>query len=82
MTRANVAILPSISPCPTFCLPRLPPLPVTCQDGYGNYVIQSALSVTSGTTHGLLVEAIKPYLPTLRGTPHGKRIVQRINGKV
>ena len=45
-------------------------------------MIQSALSVTGGTTHTMLVEAIRPYLPTLRGTPHGKRIVQRINGKV
>ncbi|EFJ45258.1 pumilio family protein [Volvox carteri f. nagariensis] len=51
------------------------------QDGFGNYVIQSALSVTSGQIHNMLVEAIRPYLPTLRGTPHGKRIVQRINGK-
>lgn len=52
------------------------------QDGYGNYVIQSALSVTTGSQHAMLVDAIRPYLPTLRGTPHGKRIVQRINGKV
>jgi hypothetical protein len=28
-----------------------------------------------------MVEAIKPYLPSLRGTPHGKRILQRVSGK-
>lgn len=44
--------------------------------------MQSALSVTTGSQHAMLADAIRPYLPTLRGTPHGKRIVQRINGKV
>jgi hypothetical protein len=48
------------------------------QDSYGNYVIQSALSVSSGTTHSDLVDAIKPFLPSLRGTPHGKRILQKV----
>jgi len=55
--------------------PRLPRL---LQDPYGNYVIQSALTVTSGSLHQSLVEAIQPYLPTLRGTPHGKRILQKV----
>lgn len=42
------------------------------QDPYANFVIQTALSVTSGPLHASLVEAIRPYLPSLRGTPFGK----------
>lgn len=52
------------------------------QDSYGNYVVQSALSVSNSALHQALVDAIKPFLPALRGTPHGKRILQKINGKV
>ncbi len=52
------------------------------QDSYGNYVVQSALAVSSGALHQSLVDAIKPFLPSLRGTPHGKRILQKITGKV
>lgn len=56
--------------------PRLPRL---LQDPYGNYVIQSALTVTSGSLHQSLVECIQPYLSSLRGTPHGKRILQKVH---
>ena len=49
------------------------------QDPYANYVVQSALSVSSGTLYENLVEQIKPYLTSLRGTPHGKRIMAKIN---
>ena len=45
---------------------------LTLQDPYANFVIQTALSVTSGQLHANLVEAIRPYLPSLRGTPFGK----------
>ncbi len=58
-----------------------PLLATLLQDAYGNYVIQSALSVSSGTVHQELVEAIRPHIPALRGTPHGKRILQRIGAK-
>jgi hypothetical protein len=44
-------------------------------------VIQSGLTVSNGALHAAMVEAIKPYLPSLRGTPHGKRILQRVGGK-
>lgn len=57
-------------------------LPRLLQDSYGNYVVQSALAISSGPVHQGLVDAIKPFLPSLRGTPHGKRILQKINGKV
>eukprot|EP00210_Caulerpa_lentillifera_P000590 g571.t1 len=55
-----------------------PALPRLLQDPYGNYVVQSALSVTSGSLHQSLVECIRPYLPSLKGTPHGKRILQKV----
>ena len=55
-----------------------PSLPRLLQDPYGNYVIQSALTVTSGSLHQSLVECIRPFLPSLRGTPHGKRILQKV----
>lgn len=55
-----------------------PSLPRLLQDPYGNYVIQSALTVTSGSLHQSLVDHIQPFLPTLRGTPHGKRILQKV----
>lgn len=42
------------------------------QDPYANFVIQTALSVTSGQLHSDLVDAIRPFLPSLRGTPFGK----------
>lgn len=59
-----------------------PLLPRLLQDSYGNYVVQSSLSVSSGELHQALVDAIKPYLSALKGTPHGKRILQKVNGKV
>ena len=45
---------------------------LSLQDPYANFVIQTALSVSSGQLHASLVEAIRPYLPSLRGTPFGK----------
>lgn len=52
------------------------------QDPYANYVLQSALSVSSAQLHNDLVDAMRPYLPSLRGTPHGKRILSKINVKI
>jgi phage baseplate assembly protein W len=55
-----------------------PLLPRLMQDGYGNYVVQSLLSASAGTLHEAVVEALRPHLGILRGTPHGKRILQRM----
>jgi hypothetical protein len=92
------------------------------QDAYANYVMQSALTVSSGQLHrwaapdacraatppaspavflhpachlrpaclsilpcslcSQLVEAIRPHLPALRGTPHGKRILAKVSVKL
>ncbi|XP_050378028.1 putative pumilio homolog 7, chloroplastic [Argentina anserina] len=43
------------------------------QDPYANYVIQSALSVTKGPLHAVLVEAVTPHT-ILRHSPYCKRI--------
>lgn len=59
-----------------------PQLPRLLQDAYGNYVVQSSLQISSGQLHSELVEHIRPYLPALRGTPHGKRILAKLNGKI
>eukprot|EP00884_Botryococcus_braunii_P019974 jgi/Botrbrau1/6660/Bobra.0202s0008.1 len=59
-----------------------PKLSQLLQDPFANYVLQSALVVTHGHLHSQLVDAIKPFLSTLRGTPHGKRILSKINIKL
>jgi len=52
------------------------------QDSYGNYVIQSALGVATGELHAAVIEAVRPYLPQLRGTPQGKRFLQKISASM
>lgn len=49
------------------------------QDQYANYVLQSALAVAQGPLHTQLVENIKPHMASLRGMPHGKRIMAKLN---
>lgn len=48
------------------------------QDPFGNYVIQTAMSIADPPQHARLVEGIKPFLFSLRNTPYGKRIQNRI----
>jgi len=48
------------------------------QDPFGNYVVQTALTVSDPFLHAKLVEAIKPHLAQLRNTPYGKRIQNKI----
>ena len=45
-------------------------------DPYGNYVVQSTLSVTKGQLHSELVERIRPHLPLIKNSPFGKRILR------
>ncbi|KAI0462279.1 hypothetical protein LJB42_004367 [Komagataella kurtzmanii] len=47
-------------------------------DPYGNYVLQTALDVSTPEEFERLSELLKPLLPTVRNTPHGKRIMARI----
>lgn len=48
------------------------------QDPYANYVIQTSLNVSEPAQHARLVEAIRPHLTSLRNTPYGKRIQNKI----
>ena len=52
------------------------------KDQFGNYVLQSALRVTSGDLHSRLVQAIKPHMACLKTLQHGKRIMQQLQGAV
>jgi hypothetical protein len=56
-----------------------PALERLLQDPYGNYVIQSALSVTKGALHAELVERIRPHMAAIKSSPFGKRILARSN---
>lgn len=35
-----------------------------------------------GALHSAVVDAIRPFLPQLRSTPNGKRILSKINVKI
>ena len=56
-----------------------PALERLLQDPFGNYVIQSALSVTKGALHAELVERIRPHMAAIKSSPFGKRILARSN---
>ncbi|XP_072971378.1 putative pumilio homolog 7, chloroplastic isoform X1 [Typha angustifolia] len=47
------------------------------QDPYANYVIQSALQISKGSLHTVLVEAIRPHAEVLRTSPYCKRIFSK-----
>ncbi|KAI2625489.1 ARM repeat-containing protein [Xylaria nigripes] len=48
------------------------------KDSYGNYVVQTALEHSSVNLKHQLVEAIRPMLPSIRGTPYGRRLAAKI----
>ncbi|KAI0542169.1 ARM repeat-containing protein [Xylaria digitata] len=48
------------------------------KDNFGNYVVQTALEHSSVQTKHQLVEAIRPMLPGIRGTPYGRRLGAKI----
>ncbi|KAL9131734.1 MAG: hypothetical protein Q9217_000409 [Psora testacea] len=48
------------------------------RDSYANYVVQTAMDYADPETKGRLVEAIRPILPAVRQTPHGRRIQSKI----
>lgn len=49
------------------------------RDSYANYVVQTAMDFSDAETKGRLVEAIRPILPAVRQTPHGRRIQSKIS---
>ncbi|KAI0552710.1 ARM repeat-containing protein [Xylaria curta] len=48
------------------------------KDSFGNYVVQTALEHSSAQMKHQLVEAIRPMLPGIRGTPYGRRLGAKI----
>ncbi|KAK3409650.1 hypothetical protein EUGRSUZ_J01757 [Eucalyptus grandis] len=56
-----------------------PRLDQIMQDAYGNYVIQAALNISEGALEDALVEAIRPYIPVLRTSPYGKKVLSSSN---
>ena len=48
------------------------------RDSYANYVVQTAMDYADAETKSRLVEAIRPILPSVRQTPHGRRIQSKI----
>lgn len=48
------------------------------RDSYANYVVQTAMDFADPETRQALVERIRPILPSMRQTPHGRRIAGKI----
>ena len=48
------------------------------RDSYANYVVQTAMDYADAETKAHLVDAIRPLLPAVRQTPHGRRIQSKI----
>lgn len=49
-------------------------------DSFANYVVQTALEYADPETKTKLVDAIRPILPSIRQTPYGRRIQNKIMG--
>ncbi|RDW70768.1 putative RNA-binding protein [Aspergillus mulundensis] len=48
------------------------------RDGYANYVVQTAIDFADPETRIRVVKAVEPILPSIRNTPHGRRIASKI----
>jgi len=50
------------------------------RDSFANYVVQTAMEYADPEMKVRLVESIRPLLPSIRQTPHGRRIQNKILG--
>ncbi|EXJ92260.1 hypothetical protein A1O3_00810 [Capronia epimyces CBS 606.96] len=50
------------------------------RDAFANYVVQTAMDFADPHTKMRLVDAIRPILPLIKQTPHGRRIAGKILG--
>jgi Pumilio-family RNA binding repeat len=50
------------------------------RDSFANYVVQTALDYADPLTRVRIVECVKPILPHIKQTPHGRRIATKILG--
>ncbi|CAG7920435.1 unnamed protein product [Penicillium olsonii] len=48
------------------------------RDSFANYVVQTAMDFCDAETRNAIVEAVRPILPSIRQTPHGRRIAGKI----
>ena len=48
------------------------------RDQYANYVVQTAMDYGDAEIKARLIDAIRPILPAVRQTPHGRRIQSKI----
>ncbi|KAF5866130.1 hypothetical protein ETB97_000664 [Aspergillus alliaceus] len=48
------------------------------RDSFANYVVQTAMDFADSETRARLVDSIKPILPSIRQTPHGRRIAGKM----
>ncbi|KAJ5502517.1 Armadillo-like helical [Penicillium fimorum] len=48
------------------------------RDSFANYVVQTAMDFCDLDTRNRIVEAVRPILPSIRQTPHGRRIAGKI----
>lgn len=48
------------------------------RDSYANYVVQTAMEFADGGTRRRIIDHIRPILPSIRQTPHGRRIAGKI----
>ncbi|GEQ70437.1 hypothetical protein JCM33374_g4114 [Metschnikowia sp. JCM 33374] len=51
---------------------------VMLNDPFGNYVLQTSLDVASASDLTKLANSLQPYLPNIKNTPHGRRILTKI----
>lgn len=52
--------------------------PLLLNDPFGNYVLQTSLDVASSTDLAKLAISLQPLLPGIKNTPHGRRIMTKI----
>ena len=50
------------------------------KDSFANYVVQTALDFADPETKAQMIEVIRPILPAIKQTPHGRRIASKILG--
>ncbi|ODQ53123.1 ARM repeat-containing protein [Saitoella complicata NRRL Y-17804] len=50
------------------------------KDSFGNYVVQTAMDFAEDDQRNILVDAIKPIMPSIRTTTYGKRVQSRMAG--
>ncbi|KAL1999175.1 hypothetical protein VTN02DRAFT_4938 [Thermoascus thermophilus] len=50
------------------------------RDSFANYVVQTAMDYADPETRTRIIEAIRPILPSIRQTPHGRRIAGKMMG--